>query len=540
MDDPDRRAFILGFVATALGAAVLPGSALAVGGAIRDQPWAKWDYSKDKPARGGYLRTAAAQYIGKMNPNHWPVLDWIAMGYFHERLLVTDGEYNPTVPWLAEQVSFEDPKTVLMRLREGITFHDGSSFDAEAVKYQIDWIREPKSSAWTAAWLAQLDSVEVVDARTLRWRFKGPWAAFVGVMANVPGYALSAKALREDADKYDSQPQGTGPYVLEEASPGNFLKVKRNPNWWFAKASGNPDMPYFDGIHIAVIPDPAVRLANLRAGKLDVLVLDKAQYPPLRNDPAFNIWRLPGNHVTALRFNTTKGVFQDIRLRKAVSHAIDRKALIAGTQFGLARLASCMFPSDHWCHNPELQPVAYDPELSRKLLAEAGHAKGLTIRGYYPNTAAAQTVAEAVKNMLGKVGITWDVELLAPAASATRMKELDYDLATGGWVFIYDPDLMPTGLYHPDGGFNFGRSRNAAAIALIEAGRVEVDLEKRRKIYWQLEKVLYDSYEDAWLWWEETVVAYRKEVQGWDQENYLKYKDAWFWSHPLWFKDGKQ
>ncbi|HJQ55743.1 MAG TPA: ABC transporter substrate-binding protein [Vineibacter sp.] len=537
-DDLERRAFVLGFVAATFGAALRPDPALAAGGAIRDQPWAVWD-KNDKPVRGGIFRVAAEQYIGKMNPNHWPVLDWISMGYFHERLMFTDGEYNPTVPWLAEQVTLEDAQTVLMRLREGVVFHDGSAFDAASLKYQIEWIRDPKSNAWTAGWLALLEAIEVVDERTLRWKFKAPWAAFNGVMANVPGYVLSAAALKADAEKYDTQPQGTGPYILEEASPGNFLKFKRNPNWWFAKASGHPEMPYFDGIHVSVIPDPAVRLANLRAGKIDSLILEKSQYAALRNDPNFNVYRYPGNHVAALRFNTTKGVFQDIRLRKAVSHAIDRKALIAGTQFGLGRLASCMYPEDHWCHNPELKPVAYDPDLSKKLLAEAGHAGGLTVRGYYPNTAIAQTIAEAVKNMLGKVGITWQVDLLAPAVSATRMQNLDYDLATGGWIFIYDPDLMATGLYHPAGGFNHGRSKNEAAIALIEAGRREVDLEKRKKIYWQLEKVLYDSYEDAWLWWDETVVAYRKQVLGWHHEGFLKYRDAWFWAHPLWFKDGK-
>ena len=100
------------------------------------------------------------------------------------------------------------------------------------------------------------------------------------------------------------------------------------------------------------------------------------------------------------------------------------------------------------------------------------------------------------------------------------MQSLDYDLAQGGWVFIYDPDLMPTELYHPDGGFNFGRSKNEAAIALIEAGRKEVDLEKRRAIYWKLEQVLYNSCEDAWFWWEETATAYRQSVQGWNQRRF--------------------
>jgi peptide/nickel transport system substrate-binding protein len=507
-------------------------------GAVLDQPWAVWPEDA-KPVRGGYFRIAAEQYIGKMNPNHWPVLDWVSMGYFHEKLMFTDGRYRPTVMWLAEQLSWEDPQKVLMRLRDGVTFQDGSPFDAESVKFQIDWIRDPKNSAWSVSWLSPLETVEVVDALTVRWTFKTPWAGFAGVLANVPGYVLSEKALQADTEKYDTQPQGTGPYMLEEARPGNFLKLKRNPNWWFAKASGHPDMPYFDGILVTVIPDPEVRLANLRAGKIDALVLAKSQYASVKRDPGFKVYRFPSNDVSALRFNTTKSVFQDIRLRKAVSHAIDRNALIAGTQFGLARLASCLYPDDHWCHNPDLKPVIYDPDLSKKLLVEAGYGSSLTVRGFYVNTAMGQTVAEALKNMLGKVGIEWQVELMAPAAATTRMQSLDYDLAQGGWTYIYDPDLAATGLYYPSGGFNFGRSKNEAAIALIEAGRREVDPDKRRAIYWQLEQQLYDSYEDAWLWWEETAVAYRDVVQGWDQEGFLKYREVWFWSHPLWFKDGK-
>jgi peptide/nickel transport system substrate-binding protein len=537
--DVDRREFTLGFVLASLGTlALTPGVALAAGGAVLDQPWAVW--AKDpKPVRGGYVRIAVEQYIGKMNPNHWPVLDWVSMGYFHEKLMLTDGSYNATVPWLAEQLTWENPQHVLMRLRDGVIFHDGSPFDAENVKFQIDWIRDPASKAWDVSWLAPLDSVEVVDNRTLRWKFKTPWAAFNGVLANVPGYMMSAKALQSDMEKYDNQPQGTGPYLLEEASPGNFLKLKRNPNWWFAKASNNPDMPYFDGILVTVIPDPAVRLANLRARKIDILILEKSQYAAVKSDPELKVYRFPANHVNALRFNATKSVFRDIRLRKAVSHAIDREALIAGTQFGLARLASCMYPEDHWCHNPNLKPVAYNPEMAKKLLAEAGHGGGLTVRGYYNNTSMGQTVAEAVKSMLAEVGIDWQVELLATAPAAARMKDLDYDLAQGGWIYIYDPDLIATGLYHLDGGFNFGRSRNEPAIALIEAGRKEVDPKKRQSIYWQLEQVLYDSYEDAWLWWEETATAYRPTVQGWNEEGFLKYREAWFWSHPLWFKDGK-
>ena len=108
--DVDRREFTLGFLTASFAVLALhPSTALAASGAVPDQPWAVWDKNA-KPKRGGIFRVAAEQYIGKMNPNHWPVLDWISMGYMHERLMLTDGNYNPTVPWLAETLSWDGPQ----------------------------------------------------------------------------------------------------------------------------------------------------------------------------------------------------------------------------------------------------------------------------------------------------------------------------------------------------------------------------------------------------------------------------------------------
>ena len=297
-------------------------------------------------------------------------------------------------------------------------------------------------------------------------------------------------------------------------------------------------MPYLDGVQVNVIPDPSVQLANLRAGKIDFMVLSPSQYDALKNEPSLAVYAYPINHVAALRFNTVEGPCKDIRVRKAVSHAIDRKAIVAGPLFGMGTVASSMYPEDHWCHNPELQPVSYDPAKAKALLAEAGFAKGLTLRGYL--SPIFNDIGEAVKAMLAEVGIDWQIEILDSAAGSDRMKNLEYDLAQGGWAWIFDPDLMATGLYHPDGGFNYGRSENGRAIELSEAGRREVDQEKRRAIYWELERVLYESYEDAWLFWPKVGVAYRKNVMGFHLEMFLKDREAYAWSHPLWFKGGKR
>ncbi|MBW1710492.1 MAG: ABC transporter substrate-binding protein [Deltaproteobacteria bacterium] len=557
---------------------------IPVWAASKAEPWAVWDYSKEKPVRGGYYRTAGARDVGLLNPNHWPVNDWLVINFFFEKFLITDGNYRP-VPWMVESWSYPDSLTCIMKLKKGITYHDGAKFNAEAVKYQIDWIKDKKNGAWSRAWIEPIKGVEVVDEYTVKWTFKRQWAAFLGIIANVPGYAISPNALKGDvlltqaskavkkaaklkakaakgekekkayekaqalADKLAAQakglkktdvmPVGTGKWILEERSPGNFIKVKRNPNWWFGKSIGHPDMPYYDGRLQTIIPDPSVQLANLRSGKIDSMTLSKSQYQQVAKDENLKAYIGPVNHVRAMRFNHKSGPCKDIRVRKAISHAIDRRALVVGTEFGMGRVASVMYPDDHWAHNPNLKPVKYDPELSKKLLAEAGYPNGLTVKGYMLNNPTVMNWTEAIKNMLDRVNINWEVESLDSVAISDRMKNLEYDFGGGGWTWIYDPDLMATGLYHPDGGFNYGRSNNEKAIELIIAGRKEVDLIKRQKIYWELEKVLYENYEDAWLWWEMWPSAYSKNVAGYNHKMSVRHKEIWSWSHPTWFRDGK-
>ncbi|MBL7174721.1 MAG: ABC transporter substrate-binding protein [Desulfobacteraceae bacterium] len=575
---------------------------------ILKHSWMRWDkeYWPTEPVRGGILHTASNEYIGLMNPYHWPVNDWVTIGNLYEQYVYVDGKYKANVPWIFRTWEYLDPKTVVTKIEKGIQFFDGSVMNAECIKYNFEWIMDKKSGTWARAYFKSIKSIEILDEYTIKWHFKKPWAGFIGSM-NYMGYPISAKALKGDmalrayekleaklkkakkaiakaekkakrtaekggakaqkaaaklekaikkmkdlekkakiaaelaegAKNLDLHPVGSGAYMLDEARPGNYLKLKRNPNWWFAKLIGK-DMPYFDGMKVTVIPDPAIRLANLRAGKIDVLGIPKSQYNMIKDDPKLNVYVTPQSNTVALQFNHVKGPCQDIRVRKAISHAIDRKALIAGVQFGLAQIASGIYPGRHYCHNPSLKPVSFDPELSKRLLTEAGYSKGLTLTGYAGNDTESQTRVEAVKATLTQVGIEWKVDFLETAAATDRLKNLEYDLASGGWTYIFNPDSVATGLYHPEGSFNYGRSNNKKAVALIEAGLEETNREKRLKLYQELDKVLYDNYEDAWLWWSTGVVTYRKVIQGYNYEFDIQGGEGYGRSHHNWFIDGRR
>ena len=140
--------------------------------------------------------------------------------------------------------------------------------------------------------------------------------------------------------------------------------------------------------------------------------------------------------------------------------------------------------------------------------------------------------------MLAKVGITWRPVFLGITGMIEPFRKLDFDIIGNLYPWIQEPDHMATLLYDPTSPLNNGRSRNDKAIALIRLGRETTDEAKRAKIYFELEKVLYDNYEDAWLWWPTAVLASSRNIQGVNRPMWQQYGEGYFFSHPMWFKDG--
>ena len=568
--------------------------------------WEKWDYL-GTPKKGGDYKVAAIMDVGLLNPHHWPIMDWNVIDMLMEQTIAA-AEGAIMRPWLAESWEYRDPLTFVMKYKKGITFHDGTPLNAAAIKYNMEWVLVKKNGAWTRSYIQDIKSIELLDEYTVLYRFKKPFAIFLGQMQTPVSYTLSPKALAGDvalkevnkleakiksskkklkklekkaekaaakgkstnktdkkikkakkslaklekqytkvakkagdAKLTDRYPVATGPYMYDDRSSGNWIKLKRNPNYWYAKAVGR-DMPYFDTVTYEIIPDRSVQLANLRVGKIHQMDLGPAMYNMLasRPDPQVNVDALAMPHTQTIIINNAKGPAKDIRIRKAIAHAIDREALLHGARFGLGVLASGLFPKDLWHHNPNLKPTEYNPELSKQLLREAGYGeKGLKLRGYVGNVPEDLTVAAIIKNMLSKIGIEWTYDVLDATAATDRMVNLEFDLYMSLQTYIFDPDQQVTPMYHTDGAANNGRNNIKEAVELVEAGKAEYDFDKRQQIYWKLEKVLRDNYVDIYLWHPKVGRAFHKSVRGTDAKMAEKYLDAWKRSHflsALWFE----
>ena len=181
--------------------------------------------------------------------------------------------------------------------------------------------------------------------------------------------------------------------------------------------------------------------------------------------------------------------------------------------------------------------MPYDLALSKTLLSEAGYSKGLKISGTMGNDPNSMTIALAIQNMLAEAGIDWTAETLDAVAMTDRWRNLEFDLALSIWPHIQDPFVLSR-LYHPEGSWNFGRVHDEKLVQLLDAGQREIDQEKRKEIYQKIEEIIYRNYEDIWLWWEITAIAFSKNVQGWNNRMYLENRTWYQNSHPLWFKEG--
>jgi len=443
---------------------------------------------------------------------------------------------------LAESMEWLDPKTLEIKLRKGVKFHDGKEMTADDVVFTFERIigenkieyPEPHTSPRKGL-IAPLQSLEKVDDYTVRMYFSDPWPVAMQMLVHqqiVPKHYLEQVGTKG----FIEHPIGTGPFKFVSASPGlDEVVMERFDDYY----GGAPDLPpvgpaCVKGAIFRVIPEASTRVAALLAGEVDIIT----EVPPdmadlLSQIPGIQVKTAPGTRPLWMEMNVHKPPFDDVRVRQALNYAVDKDLIIEKVFKGMAKpLPGVLSPLNNFVH-PNLKPYPYDKDKALALLAEAGwkdsDGDGILDKDGKPFSfvidcqEVARPLAEALAGQLREIGIdasvrVWEYSVLRPLLLAgERMAFL------GDWGdSAFDPVGHMEAKWHsykegtPYGRGNFSTYSNPRVDELIAAGEREIDLEKRHAIYNEAQEILYEEAPAIFLVLPEAIEAASTRVQNWE------------------------
>ncbi|MFD2649387.1 ABC transporter substrate-binding protein [Devosia albogilva] len=413
----------------------------------------------------------------------------------------------------------DDGLEYTFNLREGVTFHDGTPFNAEAVKFNFDRMLDenhPFASTGPfplAFFFSSIETVEVVDDLTVKFTLNEAFAPLMSNLASPSGLIVSPAAVEQHGADYGRNPVGTGPFKFEEWQSNTRVVVSRNEDYWDGPAP-------LEAVIFRPIVDANTRVAEMLSGGIDVLL----ETPPdnvaqFRDDPNFQLKEAVGPHVWYVMLNAKEGPFADKLVRQAVNYAVNKESLVNDVLQGTADVsAGPIPPAFNWAYNEEVEPYPYDPEKARELLAEAG-AEGASLTFLVTEGGSGMLdpvpMGTAIQADLAAVGLDVEIQTYEWNTFLSEVNpglEGKADMAQMAWMTT-DPDTLPfltlrTAAFPDQGGFNSSYYSNPEVDALLDQARVSTDPEERGELYRQVQALVH---EDApWLFvanWKQNAVV---------------------------------
>lgn len=371
---------------------------------------------------------------------------------------------------LAAEWSFPDTTTLVLKLQEGVTFHDGTPFDAEAVKFNLDRNRTAEISNIKRD-LVSITSVEATDPLTVTITLSAPDTALPLILSDRAGMMVSPTALGNDPEAtIERDPVGTGPWSFASWTDGDKVAgVKFDAHW-------RDGIPATDGLELLIIPEDATGLRAVQSGQVHIAYqLSERQSVLVDKIPTIELVSGPTLYINQLYVNSSRGPLKDERVRRAISMAIDREAFVAATQANIGEPAYMNLPKAHWAWSEAAAKLVFhDLDQAKALLEEAGFADGfeLDMRGT-PDQASVQR-QEVVLAQLAKIGVRarFTNAPIAEAAGRYFGEEKQGDILLSAWTGRPDPSLTYSLLYSAESYYNPGRVTPPEGFeAAIQASR---------------------------------------------------------------------
>jgi peptide/nickel transport system substrate-binding protein len=423
----------------------------------------------------------------------------------------------------------KDGRTWVFTLRHGVKFHDGTAFDADAVKFNFDrwrlttnpyhkWGDFSYYASQFGGYPGTIANISVLAPDRVQFDLTRPIAPLLVDFA-MPSFSISSPAaLKLQGENYFRHPVGTGPYALSEWVRDDHITLSAFPDYWGVKAT-------IKTVILRDIPDPSTSLLALQHGDIDGWEYPQPDaLPQIRKDPQLTVYHLPPNNLMFLSMNELHAPYANVLVRRAIAGSIDVAAIVREFYDPSAVPAAEFLPSAVRPHGV-VMPYVFDPVKARMLLAQAGFPHGFTTRLWYmtaprPYLPEPQRVAEAIQQDLAKVGIQATLQGFEWGVYLAKVEDGEHDLALFGWSGDNgDPDdflytILDKDSAKPPGANNVCFWKNDAFHALMMAGQVETDPVKRDAIYRKALRLVHDQTPAVPIAHNSPPTVFRSNVKG--------------------------
>jgi peptide/nickel transport system substrate-binding protein len=399
-------------------------------------------------------------------------------------------------PKLAQSWTHSDDYRIwTFRLRPGVKFHDGTPFNAEAVKANFDRQKDPANKCRCAFYIAFIHDVQAPDDLTVVYNLNDPAVNLPALLANPSSNNVmqSPIAWKTKGDDYNRNPVGTGPYIVKSWSAGDRMVLEKNPDYW------NKGHPYLDRIVLKPLPDAQSRFASLQSGEATLIWDDEADADNIQKaqkDSKLAVHSYVGSGATVYAFNTKTPPFDDVRVRQALVMAIDRKKMSQALTNGLARPASNPYGEGSWVKCKDDGALPNDIEKAKALLKEYG--KPVEFKMLVTATPRGRTVGQILQQFWKQVGANMEIEQVDQATIVPRAFMRQFQLTPWRIIDLADPDPQMYANFHTGSPVALANYSDPEIDRLLEHARVTADPAKRSEDYCALSRLI--NKEALWFW----------------------------------------
>jgi ABC-type transport system substrate-binding protein len=479
-----------------------------------DDPAEEPEDVEDEPGDPSTFRVAVGIDLDTLDPAGQTTTTVANMVDYTVETLTRIDEEGAVHPLLAEdwEVS-DDGLTYTFELRQGVEFHDGEPFNADAVVASFERVLDEEVTVPVRGHLEPIETVEAIDEHTVEMTLSQPFAPFLAGLSFSAGAVVSPASIEGDAYLDYTEPVGTGPYTFGEYREGERFVVEKFDNYW-------GEEPHYDTVEFQIVPEAATRVSLVRAGQVDMIILPPvSDLPALEEDPEIEVLMAPGNRTIFIAINNE--IVDDERIRQAMNYAVDKDALIERVLFGAADPVDAPMHESLFGHCP-VGGYEYDPDRARELLDEAG-VDELDVSFIAPTGRYIQDseVAQAISGFLAEVGINAPVETMDWPTYLANInvptEEQGADMHLLGWAPSYMDSFQHMVVFQtdqqPPAGLATAHYSNPEVDDLLAQAAQELDESAREDIYCEVSETVMEEAPWIFLYSQNFPIVYRSGIE---------------------------